>query len=69
MTDKRFGYTIVGVVEVAVSKRKPTTDAVKIFFDRYIGDDPERLKALEEAREEADREQEEYNRTGIDPYK
>ena len=52
-----------------MSKRKPTTDAVKIFFDRYIGDDPERLKALEEAREEADREQEEYNRTGIDPYK
>jgi len=69
LTDKRFGYTIVGVVEVAVSKRKPTTDAVKIFFDRYSGDDPERLKALEEAREEADREQEEYNRTGIDPYK
>ena len=51
-----------------MSKRKPTTDAVEILLDRYIGDDPERLKALEEAREEADREQEEYDRTEIDPY-
>lgn len=49
-------------------KKKGTTDAVKILHDLFIGDDPDRLKALEEARQEADREQEEYDRTGVDPY-
>lgn len=70
-----FGGALVVVmntiwVSLAIyyARRKPTTDAVKILHDRYVGDDPARLAALEEARREADEEQAEFDKTGVDPH-
>lgn len=52
----------------AEEKLTPVTDAVEILHKRYVGNDPKKLAALEEERRRADQEQEEYDRTGIDPY-
>ena len=37
-----------------MSKRKTTTDAVKILHRRYIKDDPKRLNSLKEEQEKSD---------------
>lgn len=51
-----------------VPRAEKTSDAVKILHDRYVGDDPEKQKALDEERRRADEEQAEFDRTGVDPY-
>ena len=51
-----------------MGEKKQTTDAVEILHRRFVGNDPKRLKALEEARREADKEQREFDRIGVDPY-